>query len=72
MSIVHNYTNLFSSLNVIRIIKSRRMRWADHIVRMGRRGIHIGFWDGMDWIDLARDRDQWRAFVNEAMNLPLT
>jgi hypothetical protein len=27
-------------------------------------------WDGMDWIDLARDRDQWRAPVNTAMNLP--
>jgi hypothetical protein len=23
---------------------------------------------GMDWIDLAEDRDQWRAFVNTAMN----
>jgi hypothetical protein len=21
-------------------------------------------WDGMDWIDLAEDRDQWRALVN--------
>jgi hypothetical protein len=26
-------------------------------------------WDGMDWIDLAEDRDQWRALVNTAMNL---
>jgi hypothetical protein len=25
-------------------------------------------WDGMDWIDLAQDRDQWRALVNTAMN----
>jgi hypothetical protein len=26
-------------------------------------------WDSMDWIDLAQDRDQWRALVNMAMNL---
>jgi hypothetical protein len=26
-------------------------------------------WDGMDWIDLAQNRDQWRALVNEAMSL---
>jgi hypothetical protein len=26
-------------------------------------------WDGMDWIDLALDRDQWRALVNKVMNL---
>jgi hypothetical protein len=26
-------------------------------------------WDGMDWIDLAQDRDQWRALVNKAMNI---
>jgi hypothetical protein len=25
-------------------------------------------WDGMDWIDLALDRDKWRALVNTVMN----
>jgi hypothetical protein len=26
-------------------------------------------WGGMDWIDLAQDRDQWRGLVNMVMNL---
>jgi hypothetical protein len=26
-------------------------------------------WDGMDWIDLAQDRDWWRALVSTVMNL---
>jgi hypothetical protein len=26
-------------------------------------------WGGMDWVDVAPDRDQWRAVVNLVMNL---
>ncbi|PNF14331.1 hypothetical protein B7P43_G06031 [Cryptotermes secundus] len=37
-----------------------RRRWVDNI-RVDLR--EIG-WDGMDWIDLVQDRDQWRALVN--------
>jgi hypothetical protein len=42
-----------------------RRRWVDNI-KMELR--EIG-WDGMDWIDLAQDRDHWRALVNTVMNL---
>jgi hypothetical protein len=42
-----------------------RRRWVDNI-KMDLR--EIG-WDGMDWIDLTQNRDQWRALVNTVMNL---
>jgi hypothetical protein len=42
-----------------------RRRWVDNIKTHLR---EIG-WDGMDWIDLAQVRDQWRALVNTLMNL---
>jgi hypothetical protein len=42
-----------------------RRRWVDNIKIYLR---EIG-WDGVDWIDLAQDRDQWRAVVNTVMNL---
>jgi hypothetical protein len=90
---------LYSSPTAIRMIKSRRMRWAGHVVRMrekrnayrilmgkqeGKRPLgrprrrwvdnikmDLGEieWDGMDWIHLAKDRDQRRALVNTVMNL---
>jgi hypothetical protein len=42
-----------------------RSRWEDNI-KMDLR--EMG-WGGMDWIDLAHDRDQWRALVNTVVNL---
>jgi hypothetical protein len=36
--------HLYSSPSIIRIIKARRMRWAWHVARMGRRGAHISCW----------------------------
>jgi len=84
---------------IVRVIKSRRMRWAGHVARMWeRRGVYrvlVGKpegkrpfgrprcrWEdnikmnlqevgceGMDWIELAQDRDRWWALVNVVMNL---
>jgi hypothetical protein len=36
--------NFYSSPDIIRMIKSRRMRWAGHVARMGGREMHIGYW----------------------------
>jgi hypothetical protein len=84
----------------IRQIKSRRMRWAGHVARMGEErkvykvfvgkpegkrplgrprrrwedGIRMDLRDllrggGVEWIQLAQDRDRWWALVNTMMNL---
>jgi hypothetical protein len=42
-----------------------RRRWVDNI-KVDLREI---VWDGMDWIDLAQDRDQWRALLHTVTNL---
>jgi hypothetical protein len=42
-----------------------RRRWENNN-RMDLREIGLG---GMDWVDLAQDRDQWRALVNTVMKL---
>jgi hypothetical protein len=36
--------DLNSSPSIIRIIKSRRMRWAGHVARLGKGGTCIGYW----------------------------
>ena len=38
--------DLYCSPNTVRLIKSRRMRWAGHVARMGVRKAYTGFWWG--------------------------
>jgi hypothetical protein len=51
------------------------LREGDHLEHPGLDGRIILKWilkkwdGGMDWIELARDRDRWRAVVNAVMNL---
>jgi hypothetical protein len=48
-----------------RPLRRQRRRRVDNIITDLR---EIG-WDGVDWIDTAQERDQWRALVNTALNL---
>ena len=89
----------YCSPNVVRVIKSRKMKWAGHVARMDERmgeyRVLVGKpegkrllgrprrrWEdnikmdlqevgcgGMEWIELAQDRDRWRELVNAVMNL---
>jgi hypothetical protein len=91
--------DLYSSPTIVRVIKSRRMKWEGHVARMGEgKGVYrvlvgkpegkrplgkprrrwednikaclqeVGY-RGMDWIELAQNRDRWRTVVNVVMNL---
>jgi hypothetical protein len=49
--------SLYSSPNIVGVVKSRKMRWAGHVARMGRGEVFTGFWLGGPkardhWVDL--------------------
>jgi hypothetical protein len=46
--------DLYSLPNNVRVIKSRRLRWAGHVARMGKGELCTGFWFGN-----LRERDRW-------------
>jgi hypothetical protein len=51
--IMMNFTFVFSP-NIVTVIKSRRMRWAGHVARMGKGEVFAGFWLGGP-----KARDRW-------------
>jgi hypothetical protein len=97
---LHNeeLSDLYSLPNIVRVVKSRRMRWAGLVARMGQgKGVHRVLmgkpegkrqpgrprrrWEdnikvdlrdvgcgGVEWIELAQDRDSWWAIVTAVMN----
>ena len=48
-----------------RLLKGRRIRW-DNNIKIDLQEVECG---GMDWIDLAQERERWRALVNTVMNI---
>jgi hypothetical protein len=62
--------NICASWNIVTVFKKRRphgrhrLRWKD--IRTDLREIRR---EGVNWIHLAQDKDQWRTLVNTVMNL---
>jgi hypothetical protein len=59
------YKTLMGKPEGKRLLGRPRHRGGDNI-KMDLRGMG---WGGVDWFDLAQDRDQWRALVNMLINL---
>jgi hypothetical protein len=56
--------NLYSSLDIIRMIKSRRMKWVGQVARMGEERNHIGYrWVSQKGRDLYEDQDVGRWII---------
>ena len=98
---LHNeeLNDLYSLPNIVRVVKSRRMRWVGHVARMeedrGVQRVLVGKpevkrplgrprrrwednikmdlqedgWGRGDWMELAQDRDRWRALVGTVRDL---
>ena len=102
ITVTEQLYDLYSSPDIIRVIKSRRMRWAGRVARMGQKRdayrvsvvksgrkektnwkVHLEErtvlgcrmdlkqidTEAVGWIELACDRDKWRALVNPGVYL---
>jgi hypothetical protein len=67
--------DLYSSPSILKMIKSRKMRWPGHVWGNGRWVYNIKMdlleigWGDVDCTGLVQDRDKWRALTNAIMNL---